>query len=101
MAMPEDTPAASIPADNPILHGAGLIRLATEIGGYATLTELFEHLPGHLSPLFPFDGVGIVLHDPATDQIRVLLRPVIVRQLDDELRVTAPLVDAFRGKLDG
>ncbi len=40
-------------------------------------------------------------NDPAADQIRALLRPVIVRQLDDELRVTAPLVDTFRGKLDG
>ena len=40
-------------------------------------------------------------NDAAADQIRALLRPVIVRQLDDELRVTAPLVDAFRGKLDG
>ena len=30
-----------------------------------------------------------------------VLRPVLVRQLDDELAETAPLVDAFRGKLDG
>jgi hypothetical protein len=29
------------------------------------------------------------------------LRPVLVRQLDDELAETAPLVDAFRGRLDG
>jgi hypothetical protein len=29
------------------------------------------------------------------------LRPVLLRQLDDELAETAPLVDAFRGRLDG
>ena len=29
------------------------------------------------------------------------LRPLLVRQLDDELAETAPLVDAFRGRLDG
>ena len=29
------------------------------------------------------------------------LRPVLVRQLDDELAETAPLVNAFRGRLDG
>ena len=34
------------------------------------------------------------------DRIRSVLRPVLVRHLDDELAVTAPLVNAFRGVLD-
>ena len=34
------------------------------------------------------------------DEVRRVLRPVLVRQLDDELAVTAPLVAAFRGQLD-
>ena len=38
--------------------------------------------------------------DAAADEIRAVLRPVLVRQLDDELAVTAPLVGAFRGVLD-
>jgi hypothetical protein len=38
--------------------------------------------------------------DDAADEVRRVLRPIAVRQLDDELAVTAPLVDAFRGKLD-
>jgi hypothetical protein len=38
--------------------------------------------------------------DAAATEVRSVLRPVIVRQLDDELSQTAPLVDAFRGKLD-
>jgi hypothetical protein len=52
-------------------------------------------------------AVGVALaravgrHDDHADQIRGRLRPVVVRQLDDELAETAPLVDAFRGKLDG
>ena len=69
--MPEDTPAASVPTPDPGLHGGegGLVRLATEIGGYSTLSELLQNLPEQLRPLFPFDGVGIVLHDPATDEL--------------------------------
>jgi hypothetical protein len=37
---------------------------------------------------------------PDGEQIRAVLRPVLVRQLDDELAVTAPLVPFFRGYLD-
>jgi hypothetical protein len=39
--------------------------------------------------------------DPAAGEVGRILRPVVVRQLDDELAATAPLVDAFRGRLDG
>jgi hypothetical protein len=42
-----------------------------------------------------------VLDDgPDGAQVRSVLRPVVVRQLDDELAVTGPLVAAFRGQLD-
>jgi len=34
------------------------------------------------------------------DEVRAVLRPLLVRQLDDELAITAPLVAAFRGQLD-
>lgn len=37
---------------------------------------------------------------PAGHEVRAVLRPVLVRHLDEELAVTAPLVAAFRGKLD-
>lgn len=37
---------------------------------------------------------------PAGDQIRRMLRPVLVAHLDDELAETSPLVGAFRGQLD-
>jgi formate hydrogenlyase transcriptional activator len=50
-----------------------LINLATEIGGYRTLPDLLNHLPGHLRPLFPFDGVGIVLHEPETGDMSLVL----------------------------
>ena len=39
--------------------------------------------------------------DPPAIEARAAIRPLLVRQLDDELAETAPLVDAFRGKLDG
>lgn len=38
--------------------------------------------------------------DTAAAEVRAVLRPVAVRHLDDELALTAPLVNAFRGKLD-
>lgn len=37
---------------------------------------------------------------PHGDEVRAVLRPVLLRHLDEELAVTAPLVAAFRGKLD-
>jgi formate hydrogenlyase transcriptional activator len=69
--MLEQNPAPSPPR----AHGAeeALIRLATEVGAYRSLPDLLEHLAAHLRPLFPFDGVGIVLHDPAKDEIRLSL----------------------------
>jgi hypothetical protein len=42
-----------------------------------------------------------VLDDgPHSAQVREVLRPVVVRQLDEELAITGPLVAAFRGQLD-
>jgi hypothetical protein len=38
--------------------------------------------------------------DAAADEVRAVLRAVVVRHLDDELAVTGPLVQAFRGQLD-
>lgn len=38
--------------------------------------------------------------DAAAAEVRRALRPIVVRQLDDELAVTSPLVGAFRGVLD-
>ena len=38
--------------------------------------------------------------DAARDAVDAL-RPMLVRQLDDELAETGPLVNAFRGRLDG
>lgn len=38
---------------------------------------------------------------PDGDEIRAVLRPVVTRQLDDELAATAPLIPYFRGQVDG
>ena len=63
--------------------------------------------PGDRSESGVMAAVGDVLaravgrRDTAADQVRALLRPIVVRQLDEELAVTAPLVTAFRGRLDG
>jgi len=36
----------------------------------------------------------------AADQIRRVLRPVVLRQLDDELAQTSPMIPYFRGHID-
>lgn len=36
----------------------------------------------------------------AGDEVRAVLRPVLLRHLDEEFAITGPLVHAFRGKLD-
>ncbi len=98
----------------------GLVRYAASRPADASserLTELAAAL-GSLShnPLVDWDGESTVASvrgavgralaaaigsddDPAADEVRRVLRPIIVRHLDGELAVTAPLVDAFRGKL--
>ncbi len=45
-------------------------------------------------------AVAVGRDDSAASEVRTVLRPVLVRQLDDELAETAPLVNAFRGKLE-
>ena len=43
------------------------------------------------------DAVG--RDDAAADEVRAVLRPVVVRQLDDELAVTGVLMPYFRGAM--
>jgi formate hydrogenlyase transcriptional activator len=70
--MSEHPPPAPVsPGDSGAAEA--LIRLATQIGGYSTLSDLLDHLPVHLLPLFPFDGAGLVLHDQDTDEMRLAL----------------------------
>jgi hypothetical protein len=62
---------------------------------------------GELSQRAVMEAAGVVLakaagrDDLAATEARAAIRSMLVRQLDDELAETAPLVDAFRGKLDG
>jgi hypothetical protein len=45
-------------------------------------------------------GAAVGRDDAAADEVRRVLRPTLVRHLDDELAETSPLVGAFRGRLD-
>jgi formate hydrogenlyase transcriptional activator len=67
-----ENPTASVSPEGSGTEEA-LIRFATEIGGYRTISELLDHLPRHLRPLFPFDAVGIVLHHAATNEVELTL----------------------------
>src|SRR5262245_44640209 len=68
-----------------------LIRLATEIGGYSTTSDMLDHLPGHLQPLFRFDGVGIVLHDPVTNEVSLKLSFGAPAELTEESGASRPV----------
>jgi hypothetical protein len=46
-------------------------------------------------------AAAVTRDDAAAADVRSVLRPVVLRHLDDELAVTSPLVDAFRGRLGG
>jgi hypothetical protein len=81
---------------------------------HAEVVEALSQLSGN--PLVDWDGTdddapvhaaagralaaAVGRTDADADAVRSVLRPVLVRHLDDELAVTAPLVNAFRGKLD-
>jgi hypothetical protein len=101
---------------------AGLVRYAAQRDAdrteerVAELAQLLDHLSGNAIVASAWDSdrsqrsvmaaagsalaAAVGRDDAAATEVRSVLRPVIVRQLDDELAQTAPLVDAFRGKLD-
>src|SRR5262245_57397310 len=65
MTQPEDGATTSRSTEE------ALIQLSTEIAAYRTVDDLLKHLPAHLLRLFPFDGVGIMLHETGTDDMRL------------------------------
>ncbi len=73
--MSEQAPAPSVPPGGPGPSGAeeALIALSVEIARYSTLSDLMDHLPAHLVPLFPNATVGLVLHDAVPDEMYLAL----------------------------
>jgi hypothetical protein len=86
---------------------ARVAELADVLAALAGNELVSEHWDGGRSKRSVMGAVGAVLaaavdrNDRDAVEARHALRPVVVRQLDEELAETAPLVDAFRGKLDG
>ena len=53
-----------------------LLRISKTLAGHRTMAELFEVLTQHLHPIIPFDYLALLLHDAATDEMRlVVLEP--------------------------
>jgi hypothetical protein len=117
-ALPEDAGWARAAA----VQLAGLARYAATRGADQTASRV-EELAGVLAELAGneivaahWDGdrsqasvmaaagaalaAAVARTDPAAAEVRTVLRPVVSRQLDDELAETAVLVRAFRGQLD-
>ena len=83
---------------------AELAALMTALAGNELVDDAWDGDPSQRAVM---RAAGTVLasavgrDDEASRAAADALRPVLVRQLDDELAETAPLVDAFRGRLDG
>lgn len=99
-----------------VIHLVGLLRYLAQRGPdrddlrRAQLTAGLELLAANplVAPMWPGEPVavaGAVLaaavrgDDPAASEVRHVLRPILVAQLDDELSETSPLIGAFRGQV--
>ena len=96
--------AAGRGPDRTAARVAELADVLTTLAGNELVARAWN---GSLSQRAVMEAAGVVLaeaagrDDLAANEARAAIRSVLVRQLDDELAETAPLVDAFRGKLDG
>ena len=56
-----------------------LLRLSKALAGHRTMAELFHVLADHLHTVVPFDYLALILHDEATNEMRlVVLEPTDV-----------------------
>ena len=96
--------AARRAADDTEARVEELAAVLTALAGNELVDAVWD---GNRSQHAVMHAVGAVLAhavanvDPAANEARAAIRPVVLRQLDEQLAETAPLVDAFRGKLDG
>ena len=94
--------ASTRPADVSQARAAELRTVLSQLTG----NPLIPNLPDDADDGEVLDIAGRALaaavgrDDEPARQVRHVLRPVLVSQLDDELALTAPLVAAFRGRLD-
>jgi formate hydrogenlyase transcriptional activator len=50
-----------------------LLRVSKTLAGHKTIAELLEVLASQLHSVVPFDYLALVLHDPATDEMRLAI----------------------------
>jgi hypothetical protein len=96
--------AVQRPADATAERVEEITARLSELAGNEIVSEVWS---GGTSQRVVMEAAGTALaaavgrEDDAADEVRRRLRPVLIRQLDDELGATSMLVDAFRGQLDG
>ncbi len=89
--------AARREPDSTAARTAELVQALEGLAGNEVLTGVWPGEP-HLAAA---DALAACVGrtDADADAVRLALRALLVRHLDDELTATAPLLDAFRGRL--
>lgn len=89
------------PGDRTVEQAAEIAEALTSLSGNPLVKQ-----PADASPRAVLEAAGATLAAAVADDgadgdaVRTVLRPVVLRHLDDEFEITGPLVNAFRGKLD-
>jgi formate hydrogenlyase transcriptional activator len=67
--------------DQVVARYEALLRISKSLAGHRSIAELFEVLAARLHEVVPFDYLALILHDPATDEMRlVVLEPADLPQ---------------------
>ena len=74
--------------------------LVTALESIADNPLVHEHWPGEPHAVAAAAlAAAVPRDDDAADEVRAALRPLLVAQLDEELALSSPLMEAFRGRL--
>jgi hypothetical protein len=89
------------PADDTAAQVAEVAEALAQLAHNPLVTQPADHSPHALMSAAGRALAAAVNDDgPHGDEVRTVLRPVLLRQLDAEFDITGPLVNAFRGNLD-
>ena len=83
--------------DRASVHRAELTRTLDRLAGNEIVRRAGREDPHSAASAALVAAVG--RDDAAADEVRRELRPLLVRHLDEDLTVSSPMIEAFRGRL--